>query len=497
MTHFPFALALLLWPALSAVVGATVRSERVAHAVAVAATAAVIVTAGAAGAVYSMTGPLVQFGSELIVVPGSLTLRLGLDGEAIVLVALLGVVAFATLVAMPRAELRRPDVLATLAVTGAGLLVAVSRDLASFTAGWVAALVPGTALVAGSRRPELAAEGLALRRAHRALLAGASIPVIAAASVLGVAACAGGRADPFALDPGVGSVLAPEWQRVVGVLLALGVFVRTAVVPVHGWLPSLLARGHASPVVVLASTPLGAVLLTRVVAPVLPAGASDVFPWISWVSAVAAVVASLLAGVQSDVRRVVAFVVAAQASMGLVGVATCDVQGVTGGLLQSLTTGLSASGLVILSWALVARTGTGDMGRLGGLLQESPRLGALWFLLGLAMVGLPGTLGFIGEDLITQGLLRAEPVQAALVVLATALNAIAFFRAYARVFLGPRSTPTAGGPSLDLPDLLPRKRAVAFGLLVLVLGGGLYPQPVIDLVATGYEAMTLGIGGHR
>jgi NADH-quinone oxidoreductase subunit M len=497
VTLVPFALLLLASTAVAALVAATMRSEAAAHRAAVAGAALVVATAVAAGAAYRLDGPLLQFGSALVVVPGYLTLRVALDGEAIVLAALLGVVSLATLVAMPRVELRRADVLATLAVTGAGLLVATSRDLLSLSAGWVAALLPGTALALGSRSAEASAEAPVLRRAHRALLIGASLPVLAAVVVVVVEVVTTGHTGLLDLEAASGAALDPAWQRVVVVLLGLGALVRTAVVPLHGWLPSLLARGHASPVIVLASAPVGAVLLSRVAAPVFPGACAELFPTLAWISVISAVVASLLAVVQLDLLRTVAYVVVAQESMALVGIGTLDVAGVTGGLLQSLTTGMSASGLIVLSWALVARTGTGDMRRLGGLWHDSPRLGALWLLIGVATVGFPGTLGFVGEDLLVQGLLGGHPAQAALLILATALDAVAFFRAYARSFLGPRSVPEAGGPALDLPDLLPRKRVIGLVLLGLVLGGGAYPQPVLALVATGYGAVAAVTRPHR
>ncbi len=428
-------------------------------------------------------GPHVQLGGALPLFDGRLALVVGVDGAAVALLLLTAIVTLATLVASPRLALGRGGVVAVLATAAATVTVICARDLVLLGVGWLATLVPGAFL---ARRRQLDGE---TRRAHIALNVGGSLPLIAGIVLLAVLLARAGAAQPLSLDPGPASRLPLMWQVGVFVLLVLAALVRASVVPFHAWLPALAARGPLGPLVVLAGVPLSFVLLARVVVPLLPAASAHGLPIVAWIGLGSSVLGALLAVVQADLRRVVGNIVVSQSGLALVGLASLDTQGVTGSLLQSITCGLATTGLILVAWSLTARTGTADVSRLGGIVRESPRLVAVWFLLGFASVGFPGTLGFVGEDLLVQGILGEHPVFAALLLLATALNAIAFLRSFHRAFLGPRSRGEMFVAEGAVPDLYPRERATAFALVVLVVLGGLMPQPLLDLTRSSVEAV--------
>ena len=137
--------------------------------------------------------------------------------------------------------------------------------------------------------------------------------------------------------------------------------------------------------------------------------------------------------------------------------------------------------------SIYARTGTCDVRKLGGLVRTAPRMATGFLLLGVAAVGTPGTLGFVSEDLIVQGLLDHHSIAAVIVLITTALNGILLFLAFQRVFLGDR----VGNSSTEnsFPDLLPRERWVAVALFGLLLAGGLVPAPLLAVRTSVVDAL--------
>jgi len=106
-----------------------------------------------------------------------------------------------------------------------------------------------------------------------------------------------------------------------------------------------------------------------------------------------------------------------------------------------------------------------------GLYEHTPALAALFLLTGLASIGFPGTVGFVGTELLVDGVVHVDPLVGTAIVIASALNGLAVLQAYFRVFTGTRHRST-----VDLSIRLPERIAVLV-LAALILGGGLYPQP--------------------
>jgi NADH:ubiquinone oxidoreductase subunit 4 (subunit M) len=126
-----------------------------------------------------------------------------------------------------------------------------------------------------------------------------------------------------------------------------------------------------------------------------------------------------------------------------------------------------------------------------GLVRTAPRMATGFLLLAMAAVGSPGTLGFVSEDLIVQGLLDHHSIAAVTVLVTTALNGIVLFLAFQRVFLGDGGTlglgPLVSSP--QFPDLLPRERWVAVALFGLLLAGGLLPAPLLAVRTSVVDAL--------
>jgi NADH-quinone oxidoreductase subunit M len=132
---------------------------------------------------------------------------------------------------------------------------------------------------------------------------------------------------------------------------------------------------------------------------------------------------------------------------------------------------LSLGGLGLVLRSIEARVGRIDLARHNGLHDHAPMLSGMFLLTGLASIGFPGTIGFVGIELMVEGASEVSPIVGGAVVMATALCGIAIIRAYFRIF---------AGTSITSPISLaakPSERIAVIVLTVLILGGGLFPQP--------------------
>ncbi|AGC42035.1 NADH dehydrogenase I subunit M [Myxococcus stipitatus DSM 14675] len=280
------------------------------------------------------------------------------------------------------------------------------------------------------------------------------------------------------------------WSPALGALLLVGLCTRLAAVPLHGWLPSWMTRSPWGAGPLWMSLAASLHLLNHWLLPRLPPEwtTDTVVPVLATLGAVTALYGALLAFIQKDLRRMLAFAVLSQTGLMLTGAASTNPEGPHGAWLHCLAAGLAFTGLDLLVRAVEARTGTTDLEQLGGLAERAPRMATLFLLLCLAAMGLPGTLGFVSEDLLLRATLGAHPWHLLLLPPALALNAFTLLRACHRAFLGPaRLTP--------LQDLLPRERWVTTAWVLTVIAGGLAPPalhrslapPETDLPSTSHS----------
>lgn len=164
-----------------------------------------------------------------------------------------------------------------------------------------------------------------------------------------------------------------------------------------------------------------------------------------------------------------------QASFILAGLATANAEGITGALIHWMVVAAASTGLICIIRVLEVRVSdvenpTGYL----GLAIKVPRLATFFFVCGLALIGLPGTLGYCAEDLLFHGALENHPWIGLVLPVATACNAINFIRLFGLLFLGvlPKHV-------IDIPDALPRERWPLVACVVFLVFGGLLPAVVI------------------
>ncbi|TWT97959.1 NAD(P)H-quinone oxidoreductase chain 4 1 [Botrimarina colliarenosi] len=252
------------------------------------------------------------------------------------------------------------------------------------------------------------------------------------------------------------------------VAIALAVLIRCAATPFHLWLVDLFDRVSFGAAILFVTPMTGAYVALRLLLPDAP---EAVLRGVAVVSLVTAVYAAAMALVQRDARRVFAYLLLSHASLVLVGLEIATLLGLTGALCVWLSVGLAMTGFGLTLRCVETRVGRIDVDRFNGLHDASPTLAGLFLLTGLASIGFPGTVGFIAVELLVEGAVQSAPVIGVVVLIATALNGVAVLRAYFRIFTGCEHAST-----IDL-GIRPSERIAVLVLSVLILGGGLWPQP--------------------
>lgn len=200
--------------------------------------------------------------------------------------------------------------------------------------------------------------------------------------------------------------------------------------------------------------------------------AYDAAPMLVRLGALLTLVPALLALVQRDLRGFYRCTVLVHGGMLLAAVGAAGHGHYAAALLVAVTTCVAVGGLGLMVSAVEERSGTILLTSFGGRVHGFPLLGASFAFLGAAGVAMPGTAGFIADDLFLHALWDESAGATALVVVASACLAIATLTAYARVFLGPRRPVVA-------PDLLPRERAVVILLVLVLVAVGAAPAVVL------------------
>ncbi len=251
-------------------------------------------------------------------------------------------------------------------------------------------------------------------------------------------------------------------------LLTMAVLLRAGVVPVHCWMTDLFEHASFGTAILFVAPMTGAYAVMHLV---LPFGPSWAMRSIAVLSLITAVYAAGMATIQNDARRFFCYLFLSHASLVLCGLEIVDTIGLTGALCVWISVGISLGGFALTLRSVESRIGRVSLDRYHGMYEHTPTLAGLFLLTGLASIGFPGTLGFVGMELLIEGAVGVFPFVGLAVLLAATLNGIAIMRAYFRIFTGRRFQTTA---------ILRSRASERFALLVLtflVLGGGLWPQP--------------------
>jgi NADH-quinone oxidoreductase subunit M len=270
---------------------------------------------------------------------------------------------------------------------------------------------------------------------------------------------------PSALLVGVGALALEAGQLAVAVpCLILGFAIREAIAPLHAWAPALFERAPLAIVIPFVAPQLGVYAHLRL----LGGAVGEWGPSIAAAGAVTAVFAAALGAAQDSPRRALAWLFMSESGLVAFGLETHADVARAGAWASWLTLGVAFAGFVAAAAAVEARRGPRLLSRSAGSFSRTPRLAAAFGVLGLACVGLPGTFGYVAEDLLVQGAVEDFPILALVLVVATALNATTVMRMFFAFFGGARAP--AGEADLT------RRESFALGLsLLIVIGAGVLP----------------------
>lgn len=274
-------------------------------------------------------------------------------------------------------------------------------------------------------------------------------------------------------------------SRVAFGLVVLAVALRKGLFPLHGWVIRQFEQGPLLPVALLFNGHLGALLVARSEAVALTQAEQHVLDGLGIAALATALITSIRAFAESSPRRLLGLLCLSQASFILAGIATANAEGVAGALLHWLVVAAASTGLIAIVRVLEVRvSGTAAPEGHLGLAVKAPRLATFFLICGLALVGLPGTLGYCAEDLIFHGALENHPWLGLALPVATAFNAINLLRIYSLLFLGvlPKRV-------IDIPDALPRERWPLVACVVFLVAGGLQPGRVLEWRRAAAEAV--------
>ncbi|WP_425615737.1 proton-conducting transporter membrane subunit [Anatilimnocola sp. NA78] len=265
------------------------------------------------------------------------------------------------------------------------------------------------------------------------------------------------------------------------VLPLLGaVFIRCGIAPFHCWVTDLFDKATFGTAILYVTPLAGVYAAVRLVLPIAPA---EVMRTMGLISLFTAVYAGAMALVQTEGRRLFCYLFLSHAAVILVGLEMVTVQGLTGALCVWISVGLSLTGFGLTMRAIEARRGRVQLNNYQGLYEHMPLLAICFMLMGLASVGFPGTMGYVGAELLVDGAVETYPFVGVAVVVASALNGIAIVSAYFVLFTGTRHVSSV---SLKMGR---REKIALLTLVTLLLAGGIVPQ--LNIAARHHAAEEL------
>ncbi|MEW7006773.1 NADH-quinone oxidoreductase subunit M [Lentilitoribacter sp. EG35] len=257
--------------------------------------------------------------------------------------------------------------------------------------------------------------------------------------------------------------------------------------PVHTWLPDAHVEAPTAGSVILAGVllKLGGYGLIRFSLAMFPVASADFAPFVFWLSAIAIVYTSLVAMMQSDIKKLIAYSSVAHMGYVTMGIFAANAQGVQGAIFQMLSHGLVSGALFLCVGVVYDRMHTREISAYGGLVNNMPNYAVAFMLFTMANVGLPGTSGFVGEFLVLLGVFQVSTWAALFATTGVILSAAYALWLYRRVIFGALEKENLKA----LLDLSGREKVILYPLIALVIFFGVYPIPVFEATAASVDAL--------
>jgi len=433
---------------------------------------------------FQIGGPNFQFTEVYSWIPAfGVHYAVGVDGIALVLIAMSAVLMPVVILASWNdAESGRHSVKTyfALMMTLETMMIGVfaATDVFLFYVFFEAMLIPMYFMIGsyGVGKRQYAAVKFLLYSLLGGLL---MLVAVIALYVYSVRSPATGHHGSFLFSELVNVSLSPTVQK----WLFLGFFIAFAIKaplwPFHTWLPDAAASAQPGAAVLLVGVldKVGTFGMLRYCFELFPAGAKYFTPLVITLSVIAVLYGAIVAIGQQDMKRLIAYTSVSHFGFITLGVFVMTSQGVAGATLYMVNHAFATGALFILAGFLISRRGSDRIADYGGVQQVAPLLAGLFLISGLAGLSLPGLSTFVSEFLVLIGTFSRYKVAATFATAGIILAAIYILWMYQRVAGGPVRDQVAG-----MKDLRPRELLAVAPLVVLIIGVGVYPKPVLDII---------------
>jgi NADH-quinone oxidoreductase subunit M len=409
----------------------------------------------------------------------------GVDGISLFLLVLTGFLTPLALLSSWAAVHNRTRAfcMCILLLESAMMGVFVSLDLFLFYVFWDAMLVPMYFLIGvwGYDRRVYAAVKFILYT-----MAGSVLMLLA---ILGLASLNSAATGHYSFDllTLYGLPVPPNLQFWFFLAFALAFAIKVPLFPFHTWLPDAHVEAPTAGSVILAGVLLkmGTYGLVRFAFPLFPLAATFFAPYLATLAVIGIIYGALVAMVQPDLKKLVAYSSVSHLGFVVLGIAAMNTQGVQGAVYQMLSHGVSTGGLFLIVGMLSDRRHTRMISEFGGLKSVAPRLVAVFLIVTLASIGLPGLNGFVGEFLILLGAFTWNPHVAAFAATGMVLSAVYMLWMFQRVNYGP----VDNDKNRTLPDLAPREWAAILPVVAVAVLMGVLPNLFLRPIEPSVERM--------
>jgi len=277
----------------------------------------------------------------------------------------------------------------------------------------------------------------------------------------------------------------PEMQTWLWLAFFASFAVKMPMWPVHTWLPDAHVQAPTAGSVILAGIllKLGGYGFLRFSLPMFPL-ASDFFaPFVFTLSVIAIIYTSLVAMMQEDIKKLIAYSSVAHMGYVTMGIFAANQQGVQGAIFQMISHGFVSGALFLCVGVIYDRLHTREIAAYGGLVNNMPKYALAFMVFTMANVGLPGTSGFVGEFLTLIGVFRVNTWVALFAATGVILSAAYALWLYRRVVFGALEKESLKA----MLDLSAREKLVLYPLIALTIFFGVYPAPILDATAASVD----------
>jgi len=291
----------------------------------------------------------------------------------------------------------------------------------------------------------------------------------------------------FAITDWYALVLPVNYQLWLFAAFFIGFAIKVPMFPFHTWIP--YAHGQAP---TIGSVILAAVLLkmgtygfVRFTLPMFPDASVVAITPIAVLSLIMIIYTAMIAYAQKDVKQVIAYSSVSHMGIIMLGLFAMNAEGLSGSVFQMLSHGIVSGALFMLVGMIYDRRHTKLMSEFGGIASVMPKFALIFGIMLMASVGLPLTIGFVGEFLVLLGFYQVTPMMTILAGTSVILGAVYMLRVMKRTFFGPLNNEE----NKKLKDLNGRETWSLIPLVAIVIWLGVYPKPVLEPIDNSVKAL--------